>query len=77
MLSVYRSIGFMTAVAALAGCGSATPEESARMDASAQLNAPGARGVPSAQDMEALGYFRTSSNVVAKRGELMKTANTR
>jgi hypothetical protein len=76
MLSFYRSTAFITAIAALAGCGSATPADYARMDAYHNEHAPGARGAPTPKDLAAMGYFRTPAELAAERDAAMKTADT-
>jgi hypothetical protein len=59
---------------ALAGCNSTTTAaDYARMDAYAQMNAPGARGAPTPKEMAAMGYFRTDEQL-AGEGHDIKTA---
>ena len=77
MLSFYRSAAFMTAIAALAGCGSTTPADYARMDAYAREHAPGARGAPTPRDLAAMGYFRTPAQLAAERNAAMNTADAK
>ena len=63
MLKIYRSVAFITGLAALAGCGSTTPADYARMDAYIKEHAPGARGAATPGDLAAMGLFKSTEQL--------------
>jgi hypothetical protein len=74
MFKIYRSAAFMTGLAALAGCGSTTPADSARMSAYRTEHAPGARGAPTPRDLAAMGLFKSTEQLRREGNEFVSPA---